>query len=188
MSLRSSFGDVAAGSDAAAGVKKGSNYPEFKEIGTAGGTWNVAFRSNYGDNRDLVMEQLTDWTALSDPELKYFSGHGIYTTAVKVKKPAKGKRVVLDLGEVDNICEVKVNGVPVGGAWIAPYTIDITEAVRKGINNIEIDVANNFMNREIGDLVYPDNKKLNITRIQHKTTDPLQPSGLKGPVRILQEK
>ncbi len=175
-------------SDAAAGVKKGSNYPEFKEIGTAGGTWNVAFRSNYGDNRDLVMEQLTDWTALSDPELKYFSGHGIYTTAVKVKKPAKGKRVVLDLGEVDNICEVKVNGVPVGGAWIAPYTIDITEAVRKGINNIEIDVANNFMNREIGDLVYPDNKKLNITRIQHKTTDPLQPSGLKGPVRILQEK
>ena len=179
---------IVLGHDAAAAtVKKASNYPQYKEIGAVSESWNVAFRSNYGDNKDITMDRLTDWTELTDPDLKYFSGHGIYTSSFKAKKLPKGKRIVLDLGQVDNICTVSINGTSVGGAWTTPYVIDITDAVRKGNNSIEIDVANNFMNREIGDLVYPDNKKLNITRILHKATDALQPSGLKGPVRILSE-
>ena len=130
------------------------------------------------------MPELIDWTMLTDPMLKYFSGHATYTGAFRVKNLPKGERVMLNLGEVNNTCKVWINGRYTGGAWTAPYIVDITDAVNKGNNIVKVEVTNNFVNREIGDKIYSDNKKLTITRISHAATDPLQPSGLIGPVTV----
>ncbi|MBP5498948.1 MAG: hypothetical protein J6X81_06250 [Muribaculaceae bacterium] len=166
-------------------AKAKSNYPTLKPLAALNGKWDVKFRSNYGDNVDTSFVELKDWTELTDPVLKYFSGHGIYSTTFKLKKMPKNGQILLDLGEVDNTCRVKVNGVDVGGAWTAPYVIDISGAAVKGINTIEIDVANNFMNREIGDKVNPSQARLTSNRNSYESTSPLQPSGLKGPVQLL---
>ena len=115
-------------------------------------------------------------------------GHGIYTNTFTLASVPAGKKVEVDLGMVNNICKVKVNGKYVGGVWTPPYTIDITSAVKAGQNTIEIDVANNFCNRFIGDKVDPKNAKLTVSHSTYKADSPLQPSGLQGPVKILVEK
>lgn len=62
-----------------------------------------------------------------------------------------GQRVRLDLGSVGDVAEVRVNGVAVGTAWKAPYRVDIPQALKSGANNVEVRVANKWVNRLIGD-------------------------------------
>ena len=87
------------------------------------------------------------------------------------------------------MARVKVNGKQVGGAWTAPYDVDITDAVVAGDNTIEIEVVNNWQNRIIGDARLPESKrKTNLKVRTFKADSKLQPSGLVGPVKILNEK
>lgn len=164
------------------------NYPQMQEAATPEGKWNVQLTTNYGFSKNITMDGLKDWTSYSDPDIKYMGGHGIYTNTFTLAGVPAGKKVEVDLGMVNNICKVKVNGKYVGGVWTPPYTIDITSAVKAGKNTIEIDVANNFCNRLIGDKVDPKNAKLTVSHCTYKADSPLQPSGLQGPVKILVEK
>jgi len=47
---------------------------------------------------------------------------------------------------VGEVAQVLVNGVDCGFAWAPPYRIDISEALRSGINKIEITVYNTAAN------------------------------------------
>ena len=68
-------------------------------------------------------------------------------------------RLVLDLGEVKNLARVRVNGIPCGPTaqdgdailWKPPFRADVTDALRRGDNLIEIEVTNLWPNRMIGD-------------------------------------
>ena len=93
---------------------------------------------------------------------------------------------ILQLGDVKNLAEVSVNGVPCGIAWKAPFTVDIPEgALRKGENRLEIRVANLWVNRIIGDRQPDCTEPITTTPIPfYKASDPLLPSGLLGPVEI----
>ena len=64
---------------------------------------------------------------------------------------ANGKRLYLDLGRVEVIAEVKVNGKPAGNLWKFPYRTEITSLVKPGENALEIEVTNLWPNRLIGD-------------------------------------
>ena len=63
----------------------------------------------------------------------------------------KGHPLWLDLGAVHDLAEVTVNGKATGGAWHAPYRVDIAGAVKAGQNQLSIRVANTWVNRLIGD-------------------------------------
>jgi hypothetical protein len=72
-----------------------------------------------------------------------------------------------------------------GTAWHAPYQLDIGKAVRAGSNQLEIRVANLWVNRLIGD-AQPGAQKVSFTPLpSYKADAPLRPSGLLGPVRLL---
>ena len=85
--------------------------------------------------------------------MRYASGTGTYTVEVNV--PAawleKRGRVRLDLGQVSDVAQVWCNGQAVGTAWRAPYQVDVTGAVRPGVNILVIAVSNTWHNRLVGD-------------------------------------
>jgi hypothetical protein len=130
------------------------------------------------------------WT--EDKNLLHFSGTGTYSTTFQVKPPAHAGRVILDLGEVHEIAEVRCNGKEVGVAWKRPYTLDVTEHITPGANRLEVRVTNLLINAVLG-RPQPDYKRLHEQFGQRfpdpeewKSGKPL-PSGLAGPVRLLIE-
>jgi hypothetical protein len=65
---------------------------------------------------------------------------------VKLKKQ-DGKRYVLALGDVRESARVVVNGEDCGTLFSVPFKVDITKALKKGKNTIELYVTNLPANR-----------------------------------------
>jgi len=61
----------------------------------------------------------------------------------------------------------------------------VTEALRPGENVLEIDVVNLWRNRLIGDAARPAAERVTTTTLVVAPTEPLLPSGLLGPVRLV---
>ena len=102
---------------------------------------------------------LKDFSQCDEERLKYFSGTATYSRTVSLGEDdlAPGKKVELDLGELNDIAELSVNGKKVAVLWYPPFRTDITGFVRKGDNLVEVAVTNNWANRLIGDEQYePD--------------------------------
>ncbi|MBT7463952.1 MAG: glycosyl hydrolase, partial [Bacteroidetes bacterium] len=116
----------------------------------------------------------------------------------------------IDLGVVNDMAGVKLNGRDIGVIWCAPWRIDISDALKEGENKLEIEVANRWINRLLGDRQDAD---ANVRKVKFdngllggqefstgrytfttqaamasfRFTEPL-PSGLLGPVKIKQQK
>lgn len=95
------------------------------------------------------------------------------------------KSLYIDLGNVMVMAKVTLNGHYVGGVWINPYRLNVTDYLREGENKLEITVVNNWQNRLIGDQRLPEDQRLTWTTINPwKADSSLQSSGLLGPVEI----
>ena len=57
---------------------------------------------------------------------------------------------------VQNMAEVLLNGHSCGILWHAPFSVDITDALQEGENELEVRVTNQWVNRMIGDEFEPD--------------------------------
>jgi hypothetical protein len=108
------------------------------------------------------MPKLISWTDRTNPGVKYFSGTATYTRTIQASGTwfRPGQRILLDLGKVCDIAEVKVNGKPVGVSWAPPYRLDVTADLHPGLNKIEIAVTNEWTNRQIGDCTLPENQRV----------------------------
>lgn len=74
---------------------------------------------------------------------------GIALHRQRVQIPAEyleGHQIILDPGEVHDCCRIVVNGEQVGLRLWAPHSVDITGAVREGVNEIVVEVANSLAN------------------------------------------
>jgi len=65
-------------------------------------------------------------------------------------------RLFLDLGNVRELCRIRLNGKPVVTLWKAPFRVDISDFAKPGANSLEVDVTNLWTNRLIGDEQFPD--------------------------------
>ncbi|EXS67913.1 hypothetical protein BF95_22860 [Sphingobium sp. Ant17] len=80
-----------------------------------------------------------------------------------------------------------VNGQIAGTTWFPPYRVDISKLTKAGANQIEVKVANLWVNRLIGDQ-HLTHKKISFTAAPtYQPHAPLRPSGLIGPVTIFSE-
>ena len=122
------------------------------------GPWQVAFPSGWGAPEKVGLPTLASWSQHTNLGVKYFSGTAAYHLEVDVppERLAKGRRVTLDLGDVQVVAEVLLNGRSAGVLWKAPYAVEVTHLLRAGRNQLEIRVANLWVNRLIGDGPYPD--------------------------------
>ena len=153
------------------------------------GPWVVTFDSARGaPEGPQQFDGLRSWTTSTNPGIRYFSGTATYATEVDLPSTAfrPGQRVELDLGAVKEMAEVLVNGQPVGEVlWKPPYRVDITPALTRGPNRIEVRVTNLWPNRMIGDLQPEATRTYTFTDFRPFTKDsPLLESGLLGPVRL----
>jgi hypothetical protein len=138
--------------------------------------------------KPVALDRLKSWTDFDEPKLKYFSGTLEYTREVELSSDhfGKGKRLWLDLGEIHELAEVKLNGSDLGIVWKPPFGVDITAAARPGKNRLTVRVTNFWPNRIIGDQFLPEAERVTRTNIRQLTQKtPLMPSGLLGPVRVL---
>ncbi len=162
--------------------------PVETKLGTVEGSWDVAFQPGRGAPAGIRLDTLSSWSDNPDSGVRYFSGTGTYTKSIQA--PAgwfeKGARLWLDLGDVKNLAEISVNGMPVGIVWKTPFRVEVTSALKPGPNNLEIKVTNLWVNRLIGDQQPNVTKKHTYTAMQfYRADSPLLPSGLLGPVQIV---
>lgn len=158
-----------------------------EELATLEGPWMVSFETGRGAPQQAKFEELRSWPDSADPGIRYFSGSATYSRTVDVPAAwlSANRRVELDLGEVRELAAVRVNGKPVATAWHAPYQVDITKALRRGRNRVEIRVVNLWPNRLIGDKQPGARPVAYAPQSPYSANSPLLPSGLLGPVRIV---
>ena len=145
--------------------------------------------------------------------LRYFSGTATYKTIVRIPPTHNSQLTTpnfqLALGKLDSgLAHVFVNGIDCGVVWCAPWVADISSAVRDGDNEIAIRYTNNWYNRLVGDCFLKPEERVTRSALRYSekprsrsdlrrpwveipavysgpaVSDPLQPSGLLGPVCI----
>ena len=159
------------------------------EAAVAKDDWKVTFQEGRGAPKQTVLNKLTTLSEHTDPGIKYFSGSATYENVITLSAIVKNASYVLDLGDVKNIAEVSVNGKEVGTVWKKPYRIDVTGALKPGSNAVSIKVTNLWVNRLIGDAQPGMTSKITFTTMPfYKADSPLLPSGLLGPVRMVEVK
>ncbi|MDP4201062.1 MAG: glycosyl hydrolase [Bacteroidota bacterium] len=162
------------------------NYPTPVVLTDVKGPWRVQFDATQrGPEKPLIFNSLQDWTTSSDDRIKYYSGTAIYNGQFNLSKLPGKDQVIVDLGNLTAMAKVWINGVYVGGVWTPPYQVNISKAIKKGNNEIKIEVVNTWMNRLIGDFKLPENQRPTWCSVNPYSADSkLQPSGLFGPVTV----
>ncbi len=176
------------------------------------GPWELEFPPHWGAPDQITLAKLMSWSDHPDAGVKHFSGTAIYRKSFDVPQESLDpkNRSYLDLGKVAVMAQVKLNGKDLGILWKPPFRVEITDAIRSGVNQLEIRVVNLWINRMIGDEALPPDCEVNpdgslkawpdwlqsgkpnpsgrftfSTWRLWKKSDPLQESGLLGPLRIV---
>ncbi len=153
------------------------------------GPWQVNFPPKWGAPEQITLDHLISLSDSTNAGVKYFSGTATYTKTFNWRPTAKtGKQKTetwLDLGEIQVMAQVKLNGQDLGTLWKPPFCADITGVVKPGRNTLEIRVADLWPNRMIGDAALPVAKRFTWSSYEPFTEDsPLPKSGLLGPVTL----
>ncbi len=149
--------------------------------------WQIQFDTAYGGPvNPLQPIALKSWTESANDSVRYYSGTAVYSNTIKVnRKLLKSGRVLLSIDSLYNIAEISINGKYTGAIWTLPYQLDISGALEKGINIIEIAVSNTWHNRLIGDQQLPANLRRTWTtapfRLQGKSPEP---AGITGDIKL----
>jgi len=173
-----------------------------------GGPWQVSFAYPKGiaapPPAPVTLTDLVDFTTRDD--VRHFSGTATYRTTFAFDGDRED--AVLSLGKVPTgLAHVYLNGQDCGTVWCAPWQADVSSALRVGTNELTVRYVNNWYNRLVGDCRASEGERvtssnLHYWQVERKPdpkrpwrtvptvysgycpNDPLQPSGLLGPVEI----
>ncbi|NWJ52476.1 MAG: glycoside hydrolase family 2 [Bacteroidetes bacterium] len=151
--------------------------------------WDLYFDPKWGGPDHVKVDALKSWTQFEDKGIKYYSGTAVYKKSFAVNADnLRGTKAVLDLGNVLEMASITINGNKMAVKWSAPFQFDITQFVKPGNNELEVEVVNLWPNRLIGDSKLPIEQRLTKTNVKkYETVDSeklLRESGLIGPVKV----
>ena len=146
-------------------------------------SWTLSYPEGWGAPSTLAVTALEAWKdlAVSD-EAKAFSGTVAYTTTFDAGEIRQGMRFSLDLGRVEMIAAVALNGQPLRTLWTPPYRVDLTDAIQSGVNKLTVEVTGTWFNRLVYDAGLPEEQRKTWTISGPAKEEPLRDSGLLGPV------
>lgn len=188
-------------------------YSDYQIITEITSPWEVRFDSNWGGPKNPVtFDSLVDWSKHDISGIRFYSGSATYENIfiLDSKSISESNQFFIDLGKVEVMAKVHVNGKECGIAWKPPYRIDISEFIHSGENLLEVDVVNTWVNRMIGDEHLPEDSewigwirlkkwprwlqqkesrrsgRYTFTTAKHyDKDDQLESSGLLGPVKVI---
>lgn len=174
---------------ASEGSETAPNFTQVETVGEIEGPWKVKFDPDAGGPESAItFPSLMNWRNTEKSSVKYYSGTAEYNTEfqVDVNLESTNRKFWLDLGRVENLGRVIVNGEDCGVVWTAPHRLDVTHAIRQGENALRIEVTNTWANRLIRDNQLDEEQRVTWTRAPYRLGDgPLLSAGLLGPVKIL---
>ncbi len=122
-------------------------------------------------------KELASWYAYG---LQQYTGFVDYETSIRIDDLSQD--IGIDLGKVKYMAEVFVNDQPVGARLWPPYKLDISKAVKPGVNKIRIRIGNLIAN----EMWMKDDLKELRTWGWRGTPDLTQyDAGLFGPVKLI---
>ena len=158
------------------------------------GAWEVRFPHGWGAPDIVEFPELISWISADDDGIRHFSGIASYHKSFELTDEwfMENNVIQLDLGRVEEIAAVYLNGEYIETSWYAPHIIDISSAARIGPNHLVVNVANVLNNQLVMDAKRPfEHRKLksNITKLPNAWMNPfaeqeLLDSGLIGPVNV----
>ena len=157
--------------------------------------WTLSFTEEMPKvTRTWTLPHPRTWETLDDDSVRTTMGTGIYTTTIRLSKAEAQKKWAIDLGDVRESARVYINGTFIGCAWAAPFVLNTNGTLRKGRNEIRIEVTNLPANR-IADMdrrgmPWRKMKEINVVDINYKKTTyanwtPVK-SGLNSEVKLVE--
>jgi hypothetical protein len=137
------------------------------------------------------LDALRPWTEQNGEDYQNFAGSARYTTKIVLGETVASD-YMLDLGEVADSADVRINGKSVARLWARPFTVVLKNVLKSGENVVEIEITNVAANR----IAHMDRSKqkwkifreINIVNRDYKPLDastwPVRPAGLIGPVTL----
>lgn len=151
--------------------------------------WTLAFPDGWGAPASLQIPELKAWKELDiSSEAKAFSGTVVYESTFDAGKVKSGMCYSLNLGNVEMVAAVSLNGKAVGTVWAPPYCVDITDVIQSGKNTLTIEVTSTWFNRLVYDAGQPETDRKTWVLRGPANNAPLRESGLLGPVTLIVEK
>ena len=147
--------------------------------------WDIELRHSL--LHDTLITHFDTLFDLKDNEnYQHFCGTIVYRKIMDMGRDvARNDSTILDLGLVEGVSEVFVNGQSAGVQYFGRRIYDITDDLQDGENNLEVHVTTTM-----GNYLKTFSREENPTTwvyVNHPRRDqPLQPQGLLGPVRLYQ--
>jgi hypothetical protein len=157
------------------------------------GPWDLEFPAGMDVPERVTLPGLASLTEHPNEAIQHFSGTVTYTKTFELDRPpAPNTRIHLDLGRVESLADVILNGQSLGVLWKPPFVVDATRAIKPATNRLELRVTGTWRNRLIGAAKYPQGFPSapagarftpSLTAdIKVRPDEPLMPFGLIGPV------
>ena len=150
--------------------------------------WSVNFDPTMGGPARFPMEKLADWSTSDSAGVRYYSGTATYNRQFTIGKGALSPktRAFVSFTDIQEIARLVVNGKDCGIIWTPPYQADITEQIKPGVNEIQVQVINTWNNRIVGDWRSPEKPPYTRTNAKNKfnAKSALLPSGLIGKAEV----
>jgi hypothetical protein len=173
--------------------------------------WTMSFPGSAGSAPRATEQHVKDTLWTDTAGARFYSGEVRYTTKFEPARLREGEHLVLRFAPGKAITDtqpeskpgmrawfdppireaaiVVVNGKTVGDLWHPPYELDVTSAMRSGMNTLEVRVFNTAMNELAGQPPrdYTALKAKYGDRFQMQDMTNLQPvpSGIAGPVQLV---
>jgi hypothetical protein len=145
--------------------------PQEKEVT---GAWQLELNHIKKEKQKLELNSLTDLIEIK--ETKEFAGEVIYEKTININSD---KYQYIDLGDVQGVSELTVNGILIGTKWYGAHLYDIKNVLKKGENKISIKLSTIVGN-------YLKSLSDNPVAMRWTRDQNYYPMGIMGPVYLIQ--